>query len=140
MIETITTPLRFVENSALALIDADVANLYAALRWALSADPAIAMRLAARLCDYWMSRNDPVGLEWFEAALAVATPAVADIDRARVLRGLAGQFQTRQRYDDARAACEQGLTLYRQVGDQPEVVDAYVRLAMISWSLDGRGR
>ncbi len=136
MIETVAPQMETAEDAALAVIDADLDNLYAALRWALHAEPATAMRLAGRLGYYWVIRDDPVGLQWLEAALAAGAQTAADTDRARVLHRLSIHLQYHQRYGEARTACEQALAIYHRLGDHAGIADSHIDLAFISRSTD----
>ncbi len=139
MIETVAPRMGTAEDAALAVIDADLDNLYAALRWALHAETATAMRLAGRLGYYWVIRDDPVGLQRLESALATGAATAADADRARLLHRLSIHLQYHQRYGEAWDACEQALAIYRRIGDHAEIADSHIDLAFISWRSTDRG-
>jgi predicted ATPase/DNA-binding SARP family transcriptional activator len=75
----------------LALLDADVENLHAALRWALSrGDAGRALRLCAALGRYWDIRGrNADAVRWIDQALSLAGAAAEPRLRARVLVGKA---------------------------------------------------
>ena len=65
-------------------VETELANLRAALAWALEHDVALALRIAAPLWVYWSVNHLPEGRRWLQAALAQPSPA-DDLLRARAL-------------------------------------------------------
>jgi predicted ATPase len=131
----------------LAILDDEHANLRAALRWSLGADPALALRLAGALWRFWMLRGHVTeGRRWLDQALGKAAPD--DRWRARastggaVLAGSQGDYPRAQellreaaalarhsvnsgiveenqgRYEEAAALFEEALSIYRAAGNQ----------------------
>jgi predicted ATPase/DNA-binding SARP family transcriptional activator len=65
-------------------LDADAPHLRAALAASIDGDdPAVALRVATDLGDYWLARRPGEGMAWLQRLLAVAI--VTGADRARVL-------------------------------------------------------
>jgi hypothetical protein len=60
------------EAQALAGLDLEIDNILTALRRAIRAQPAKALRLTGHLGEYWSIRGDPESLTWLDAALHAA--------------------------------------------------------------------
>ena len=120
----------FDEQTALAVLDAEIDNLRSALRWALEAAPHTSLRLAGRLGKYWELRIDGEGLQWLDAALEVAgeDAPLSDRARARLHRSnqLGFRHQAAPAIDDLHAA----LTLYSQVNDHAGMSETLCMLAV----------
>jgi hypothetical protein len=120
------------EPTALAILDGDLDNLSAALQWALDTAPALALRLAGLLGDYWTIRLDQQGLRWLEATLAAAGEEAPSHERAsaHLHRGI---LLGHRHGGTARLhAVTQALSLYRQANDHAGTSAALVVLARAS--------
>ncbi|MFN8495067.1 MAG: tetratricopeptide repeat protein [Caldilineaceae bacterium] len=107
-------------------LDAELDNLRAAFQWLLLYEPAQAAALAGALREFWILRGYfQEGRQWLTQALAQPAPASV---RARALLA-AGQLANRQG-DSALGLTlvEEGIALYRQLGDTWAVADG-LRLA-----------
>jgi non-specific serine/threonine protein kinase len=101
----------------LARLDAEQANLRAALAWAIErADAVVAVRLAAALWPYWEERcRYGEGQRWLEAAIALPGDAPA---RHKALIGAGRMAWHRCDYALAERRQEDALALAREVGDE----------------------
>jgi tetratricopeptide (TPR) repeat protein len=97
-------------------LDADHDNLRIALGWCLANDPPAALRLAASLTWFWITRGYlSLGARWMEAALVATTddsPA-----RAFGLLSMASLRFWQGDYASARSICNRSLELYREHHD-----------------------
>lgn len=102
----------------LAVLDADIDNIRAALRWSLAHDRgAMAGRIGLALFQYWRSRGlFSEGARWMMQALEDPTNALSIRERADLFR-LAGFLQSQQANPQAQHAFTQSLALYRSAGD-----------------------
>jgi hypothetical protein len=117
------------------VLDTEVDNLGAALRWAVRREPASALRLAAHLGGYWVIRADEAGLGYLDAALAAAGNGgdVTDRGRARLFRAhLRG---ARHEHVMAREDAQSAVALFEEVGDEAGLALAYLGLAFFVGSL-----
>ena len=135
--------LRFLEQTArllwtarepegMAAIDSEIDNVHAALRWALDQAPAQALRIAGALADYWQLRGNSDGLAWVEAALHAAVDGAPTRARARAEVGRAWQLMAHQRVADAAHAATTARELYRELGDDAGMSEAYMALTHIT--------
>lgn len=117
------------EEEALRVLDREVDNLRAALRWALDGAPTAALVLAGHLAEYWWICHDPDGLDWLQAALLAAGDDAPIADRAYAqlklsfLLGLWGEHSAKVE------AATASLELYREIGDEVGIANAYCSLA-----------
>ena len=117
----------------------DRQNFRAALTWSLRADPDLALRLAGGLAWFWhMLSNLSEGRLWLEQALATSRGDRAA--RARALRW-AGQIVYRQGdYVAAQRFLTEGLTILRELADEPETALVLRALGLVLLSrADHRG-
>ena len=125
------------ESAWLARLDAELANLRAALAWALERGeaeptPDLPLRLAGALWLFWFMRGQVTeGREWLERALAGSRGP--SHPRAHALSA-AGLFAWVQQ-DDERAEPLQAeaLAIWRNLGDARGVVQALHFLALVAW-------
>jgi predicted ATPase/DNA-binding SARP family transcriptional activator len=76
-----------VVNERPQLLDVEHDNLRAALGWAVTHDPEVALELASSLWRFWLARGHfAEGRRWLDAALAVATESTDK--RVRALHAL----------------------------------------------------
>ena len=124
------------EAEWLPKLDAEAANLRAALDWGLDHDPTLALRLAGVLCRYWDIRNRfSEGLQWIEAALHAADDVAAISDRARarraqvtLLRGKGVAYDAAL-LEEARGQGAKALALSQAAGDPAGIAEALLGLA-----------
>jgi predicted ATPase len=120
---------------ALAILDGELDNLGAAVRWAVVSAPAEALRLAGHLGPYWSIRADPTGREHLDAALAAVGGAGEAQPRARVLLWRAVIRGSHHEHTAAREDCERAATLFDEAGDDAGLALAYRTLAYLASSL-----
>ncbi len=112
--------------------DRELENLRAALRWALAGkQPELELRLAGALSLYWTQRGgDKEALEWLTAGLS-HSDAIASEVRAKALLA-AGRSATRlSDYAGAESYLEQGLSLFRELGDEERQCRCLYWLAVV---------
>jgi len=116
-------------------LDNDYAGIREALGWFVEhRRTEDALRLASALSRYWQTRRDRMtdGREWFAKALALPTPENGRAARGRALR-LAGLLAFRQGdARTARALNEEGLRIWREIGDKEGIAAALAELARIA--------
>ena len=111
-------------------------NLRAALSWSLGEGGRVELgvRLAAALWPFWFTRGYlSEGRRWIESAVA-RTDSSAALARAKALHG-AGVIATFQ--DDcggAKALVEEGLALFRALGDKEGIASSLVSLCTVAMS------
>ena len=109
-------------------------NLRAALVWGLSpaGESATAMRLAAALAWFWYLRGHfSEGRGWLDRALAAPEKAPAST-RARGLNGAGNLAYAHGDYAGAAAAYEEGLALFRGLGDTQGVANVLNNLGNLA--------
>jgi predicted ATPase/class 3 adenylate cyclase/Tfp pilus assembly protein PilF len=101
-------------------LEAEHDNLRAALRWAEeSREVEIGLRLAGVVCQFWLIRGHlREGQEWLARLLGLAGEAPRMVARAKVLAGAGHMAHNLGDYAAARTLFEEGLTLWREIGDQ----------------------
>jgi tetratricopeptide (TPR) repeat protein len=120
-----------VEN--FAALDSEHDNFRAALRWALTSEPAHALELAASLWRFWFLRCHVVeGGDWVERALAAA-PAPTLV-RAKALIGLTGLNARRGRSDNVRSLSAAAAAIMTQVGEPAEAAAYRLVHATMVWA------
>jgi predicted ATPase len=128
------------DPTALKVLDVEIENIYVALAWALENDASAALQLAGDLASYWAARRDRAGLTWLESALARAADA-SDRDRARAKLGMVFHLLLHERYDGCREAADEALELYRAIGDEAGIAQAFCELAAVTIVVTGdRGK
>lgn len=105
------------EPEALRVLDADVDNLTAGLRWAIQHAPGDALRMTSALGEYWLIRGEPDALRWLDAAVEVAGADAPIRDRARAQLLRSQCLRARQEHRASLAAAEAALALYRRASD-----------------------
>jgi predicted ATPase/DNA-binding SARP family transcriptional activator len=96
-----------------ALHDREASNFRAALRWTIeSGEAELALRLAAKLNQYWGMRElGPEGERWLRTALALDAPGVPPELRADALEALAYRLSAMGRVEEAESAGRASLAL-----------------------------
>lgn len=115
-------------------LDADLANLRAAVTWLLEAGtPLHACRLLAAADRYWMQRTHHFAelRRWLEAVLA-ATPNAALNEQAAARYMLAGIAAMSGDHEVAMTHAEEGLAVARSTGD-PLLIGRALLAAGLAW-------
>ena len=114
-------------------LDAEYANIQAALEWALKEDKAdSALRLAGALFWFWNLRarfNE--GRTWLEEALRKSTAAEHTAVRARALYAAGGLAFLQGDYDCARSWLEESEKLWRELNDARNLGYTLIVLGMV---------
>jgi predicted ATPase/class 3 adenylate cyclase len=100
-------------------LDDELDNIRAALEWSLKQGAQAGLQLACALRHYWFSRNLLMeGIDWLSQLLRQPAASTPDVARAKALTTSA--YLHRWGLGDAKAQilAEQGLMLYRALGDQ----------------------
>jgi predicted ATPase/transcriptional regulator with XRE-family HTH domain/Tfp pilus assembly protein PilF len=117
----------------LGRLEAEHANLRAALAWALAAGEVDgALRTASALWRFWGVRGHGTeGRRWLERALAAARghPGVL---RARALSGAGALAVDQGDHAQAAAFCEEALALYRERNDREGIAQALNSLGIVA--------
>jgi non-specific serine/threonine protein kinase len=108
-------------------------NLRAALRWTRERGAAEeGLRLAGSLSWFWNVRDHlSEGRRWLEGALAASTGSSAAV-RAKALNGAGVLAKSQGEYRRARAFLEEGLALWRALGDRQGVAQSFADLAWVA--------
>jgi predicted ATPase/DNA-binding CsgD family transcriptional regulator len=125
--ETADPKLRGLEQSRwLQRLEADNANLRAALAWSLrdegqvdNLDREQGARLVGALCWFWHLRTRyNEARSWCDRALALNDAAAPEPVRARVLHGAGVAAQMQGDFAYARRRLEEGLAMWRALGER----------------------
>ena len=128
----------------LELLETEYGNLRAALSWALDADEEherraeMGLRLAAALGRFWDAYSSAEGRRWLEKGLAKSDASTASV-RAKALNE-AGFIAVYEGDPKAMALLEEGLTLYKELGDRSGVASAISNLGHAVLHLGQRER
>jgi DNA-binding CsgD family transcriptional regulator len=118
----------------LTLLQTDHDNLRTALSWALGEkrDTGLGVRLAAALWPFWFARGYlSEGRRWLESAVSQGGRA-APHARAKALNGAGWLATFQDEYGAAKAMIEEGLTLYRELGDKEGIASSLVYLGFVA--------
>lgn len=118
------------EQTALAVLDAEIDNLRSALQWAFQAAPETSLRLAGQLGSYWRLRPDIEGLQWLGTALRVAGEHAPLTDRARAVLQHADQLSFHNEGAAAINGVTAALALYREADDHAGISETLSTLAI----------
>jgi DNA-binding CsgD family transcriptional regulator/tetratricopeptide (TPR) repeat protein len=127
------------EVESLDLLDAEAANLQAAIEWAAETEPEKALRLCVALTLWWRARGhfSPSEAAYRRALdAAEATPSAL---RARALWGRAFLLGYSASFEAATIIAEQALAEAQQLGDESTMARALVVLALMQMWLDPTG-
>jgi non-specific serine/threonine protein kinase len=123
----------------LAALDTEHDNLRAALAWGLreGGDRAEGTRLAGALGPFWLRRGHlSEGRRWLGEALAEGRAATAPAGpRARALASAGALANMQGDHAEARALLEEGLALYRELGDRGGSARALSSLGLAAYRL-----
>ena len=109
-------------------------NIRAALSFSLGegGDAGSGMRLAAALSAFWFARGYlSEGRRWLESAVSRSGPATT-LARAKALNGAGWLAAYQDEYGAAKAHIEEGLTLYRELGDKEGIASSLVILGSVA--------
>lgn len=96
-------------------------NLRAAMQWALTNDPSIAVRLAVSVRNFWLLHSHlSEGYKWLKAALERGGEPPATL-RFKLMNGLGLAARFRGDYETARKAYADGLAAGKEAGDKQGV-------------------
>jgi predicted ATPase/DNA-binding SARP family transcriptional activator len=95
----------------------ELANLRAALDWAVESDPELGLRIATALEQFWVTHGPTEGVRRFEALLVRASDAPALL-RARALRAQGGSLYFIGDSTRAQRANKEALELFEASGDE----------------------
>ena len=113
-------------------LEADHANIRAALLWLTEEDVELALLTGGRLWRFWHLRGHlREGSAALSAALARPLAGVPTFGRAKALLGLAGLVYWRGNYELARSSYVEALDVARQIGDETLEVEAVYSLAYV---------
>ena len=115
-------------------LEAEHDNLRAALSFSLGerGDPGSGVRLAAALTDFWFARGYlSEGRRWLESAITRTGPATT-LARAKALNGAGWLAAYQDEYGAAKAHIEEGLALYRELGDKEGIASSLVILGSVA--------
>ena len=121
-VDALEPKLRGAEQEfALKRLDADYDNIRAALTWSCSSDIEIALRMAAVLWEYWLSRGYlSEGRAWLTDILqrSGTNPLQEVRIRAQVLNGAGLLISVQGDQPAASVYLQESLRLFRELGDQ----------------------
>ncbi len=123
-------------------LDAERDNLRAALSWAITNQPMVALNTAAHLREYWTRRGLATeGRYWISEALQ-RVEEMAEVDgapqteqtqaRARGLTALATLMLAQGEYQNAYQAAQQGLRLARETHEDQKLVLPLAWFALVA--------
>lgn len=113
------------------LLDDERNNLRAALHYADKTDVEAGLYISGRLLRFWESINIPEGIRWLNLFLLKHEASGHLHARACALHAYGWLLTWFQKFDEAHAATEECLTLYRQLGDSAGEIDALISLGNI---------
>ncbi len=117
------------------VLDSDYSNLRTALAWSVttSDDEEACLRLCGALARYWWMRGHlSEGRDWCKRALCKAGTEERTWPRAAVLAWAAALAQSQGDHAVARTYSEQGLEIFREVGDRLGIAAGLSQLAIIA--------
>ena len=118
-----------------ARLETDLDNLRSALRWARSAAPEQMLLLAGTLKLFWRVRGHlDEGRRWLDEALALSAEPTPG--RARALEAAGALAQRRGDYASAKELWQEGLEIWRGLGDEEGVARALGDLGSV-FDLEG---
>jgi hypothetical protein len=118
-------------------LEAEHANIRAALRWLREHDIQRCLVMCGQLWRFWHLRGHlREGTNITTAVLGEPPAAARTYGRAKALIGLAGLVYWRTNYSEARRAYEEALSIAREIGDAQLEVETLYSLAYVRF-IDG---
>lgn len=115
------------------LLEADHDNLRAALEWSLAGAPESGLQMAGALWRFWFVRGYfSEGRHWLAKALTLGRPAPT-AERARALQGMGVLALNQGDYPNAKSCLEEGLEIWREIGDERGMAAALNTLGNLAW-------
>jgi predicted ATPase/DNA-binding SARP family transcriptional activator len=123
------------------LMEAEHANLRAALNWSLDEGAAeadggrveLGLRLAVALFWFWYTQDYATeGRRYLEKARSSEMSTIGARLRARALNGAGGMAVTQGDYGAAKTLIEEGLALYRRLQDEEGIASALTDLGLVA--------
>ena len=123
----------------LTRLEAEHDNVRSALSWSLGevGDAGLGVRLTAALWSFWSTRgyvNE--GRKWLESAISRSHPTVTappTLARAKALNGAGVLAMVQDEVGAAKSHIEEGLSLYRELGDKEGIASSLVSLGSVAW-------
>ena len=114
-------------------VEAEHDNMQAAVRWAIDGNEgATALRLAAALWRFWhLHGHLTAGRRWAEAVLALPSAAGRTAARAEGLAALGGLAYWQLDVPATRAAYEESLGIFEELGDPARLAEATYNMAFV---------
>ena len=106
--------------SRLDVVSPDIANIQAALDWAVESDPELGLRLAVALAGYWIPKAPQEGRRWLKLLLERLPQAPAAL-HARAIRTLGDLTYIQGQFAEGNALQEASLDEFRRLGDELQV-------------------
>ena len=134
--ETAERALAGPEQAAwLERLEIDHGNLRAALRWSEeSGESERGLRLAGALCQFWLARGYlREGREWLTRLLRLHKTSRYTAVRAKGLVGLGNLAHNQGDYTAACLLFEEGLALWRELGNTRGIATSLNDLGWIAW-------
>jgi len=120
------------QRSWLDRLDAEHANMVAALSWSITNAPDLALWLSTVLWRYWEIRGYLAeGQDWLSRALAVSSPAPTRA-RSTALNNLGNMTYRLGDYPRAQALYEESLAISRDHRDGRDVADTLNNLGLVA--------
>jgi predicted ATPase/DNA-binding winged helix-turn-helix (wHTH) protein len=116
-------------------LEAEHANLRAALRWAEESEAVEeGLRLAGALCQFWLARSYlREGQECLARLVPLARTSMPMAVRVKVLTGAGHLAHNQGDYVAARILFEESLALWREIGDKWGIATALNDLGWVAW-------
>ena len=111
-------------------------NLRAALHWANRTNLEAGLYISARLLSHWEISNLREGIKWLETFLNKSESKDFPLARASALLTYGWLLTWLQRFIPARIATQEGLSLFRTVGERRGEIDSLISLANIAQFTD----
>ncbi len=120
------------QRSWLDRIDAEGANVNAALTWSITHEPEMALELGSALWRFWEIRGRLAeGHDWLARALASPHPTSSRL-RSNALNNLGNLTYRLGDYSRAQALYEESLALSRDHGDHRDIADTLNNLGLVA--------
>ncbi|HEV2474246.1 MAG TPA: tetratricopeptide repeat protein, partial [Chthonomonadales bacterium] len=119
-------------------MDREHDNLRAALAWSvtnLREDATSALSLCGALCGFWELRGHIAeGRRWSDSVLKSHAGSGEPKELARALTGVGNLAREQSDYSSAQALYEQGLEVYREIGDRQGIAASLLGLGSVDFA------